>query len=62
MCTRVCMCVCFVCACACLCVRVCACVCVSARAHVCERVCVIVGCLTSQQHASISRTDLLRQF
>ena len=44
--TRVCVCVC---ACACVCVRVCVCLCKRMR------VCLFVGCLTSQQHASVSQ-------
>ena len=70
MCVCVCVCVrararAHVCVCVCMCVCVCACACVcgrgggGARKHVCLRVCVwglsFVGCLTSQQQASVSQ-------
>ena len=57
-CARACMCVC-VCVCArvCVCVYVCVCVCVYETNRQTDRqaVCLLVGCLASQQHASVSQ-------
>ena len=53
----VCVCVC-VCVCLCLCLCLCECDCAWACVCVCARVCLLVGCLTPQQHASVSQGQI----